>query len=459
MILKGKLLAVAGGVIHAEFERKLPKIGSVIKTQDSKYVFEVVERARANIVRAIALNDVNGLAAGVALFGDDKALSVDLSDKILGRMFDLFGRPIDGKKFISEKSVPITSRTGLRFSLEEIYDAKNDAQLIETGVKAIDLLTPIKKGDKAGLFGGAGVGKTVLITELMHNFSLKKLGHSVFAGIGERIREGNDLYLSLRKLGVLKNTALYFGEMDKTAGVRFRIGLSAVTAARYLCEKTGKDVLFFVDNIFRYAMAGMEIGAILGKVPSELGYQATLERDLAQIEEKIIHNKDISITSVQAVYVPADDLTDPAVVAVFSHLDVSLVLSRVQAEKGIFPAVDILRSNSLSLDRDVVGERHFKVATEVKRIVQRYQDLSHIIAILGVGELSLEDRLVAQRAEKLQRFLTQPFFVGVSFHGKKGVYVSLEKTIEGCEKIIAGELDEVDASKFYMQGSIDDIKK
>jgi len=309
-----------------------------------------------------------------------------------------------------------------------------------------------------GLFGGAGVGKTILITELIHNIALKKMGYSVFAGIGERIREGNDLYLTLKNLNVLKNTALYFGEMDKSPGARSRVGLASVAAAEFIRDKMKKDVFLFIDNVFRYTMAGMEIGAILGKVPSELGYQATLEYDLALLQERIRMNKNNTITSLQAVYVPADDLTDPAVISIFSYLDTSLVLSRDVAKKGIYPAVDVLRSHSLDIDKEIIGERHFEIASRVKKIFQKYQDLSHIIAILGIEELSRTDRIIAKRAERLQRFLTQPLFVTEAFNDKKGVYVPLKKTLDGCEKILNGDLDDVELEKFYMIGSIDKIK-
>lgn len=459
MIIRGKLLALQGGVAEVSFIKKSPNVNSILMTRDKKFIFEVVEKSSPNVIRAIALKDVDGLSQGAEMISENKPLSVAVSPEILGRMFDLFGNPIDSLSFKAKADIPITTKESAALPLEEILSSDKEEKILETGIKVIDLLAPLTKGNKVGLFGGAGVGKTVLITELIHNFSLKKAGYSVFAGVGERIREGNDLYISLKDLKVLPDTALYFGEMDKTAGARFRVGLSAATAARYLANETKKEVLLFMDNIFRYAMAGMEIGAILGKVPSELGYQATLEKDLAEVEEKISHDGNTSLTSVQAVYVPADDLTDPAVVTIFSHLDVSLVLSRNQAEKGIFPAVDILRSSSLSLDRDIVGDRHFKIASEVKSIFQKYQDLSHIISILGVGELSKDDRLVAERAEKLQRFLTQPFFVGTSFHGRRGVYVPLEDTLTGCEEIVAGKTDEIDLSKFYMIGALTDIKK
>ena len=309
-------------------------------------------------------------------------------------------------------------------------------------------------GDKVGLFGGAGVGKTILVTEFIHNISLKKMGYSVFAGIGERLREGNDLFRTLKELDVLQDTVLYFGGMDQPAGVRARVGLSAVRAAELLRDEMGKDAFLFVDNIFRYIMAGMELGVILGKVPSELGYQATIDRDLAEFEEKIRATEKGAITSIQAVYVPADDITDPAVVAIFSHLDTSVVLSRSVAEKGIYPSVDVLKSFSRALDKDIVGERHYTIASRVKRIFQQYEELSHIIAILGIDELSRADRVIAMRAERLRHFLTQPFFVTSQFSEKKGMFVPLEKTLEGCELILNGEFDTVDLEKLYMIGEI-----
>jgi len=450
MKLKGKIIKAQREVIEVYFPEKVPQIHNLLKSQEGDFVFEVVEREDEHRVKAISLTPLEGVKRGSEVEDTGESLAIPVSLKMLGRMFDVFGRSIDGKEFQGREKIPIFQKRKKEYELPS-------KEILETGIKVIDLLTPFRKGDKIGLFGGAGVGKTVLIQELIHNIALKKQGFSVFAGIGERIREGNDLYLTLKELDVLKNTVLYFGEMDKSAGVRFRVGLSAITAANYLKERTGKDILFFVDNIFRYAMAGMEIGAVLGKVPSELGYQATLEKDLAEIEERIRSGLGGSVTSVQAVYVPADDITDPAVVAIFSHLDASLVLSRSIAEKGIYPAVDVLRSTSVNLDKEIIGERHYRIASEVKRIFQQYQDLSHIIAILGIEELPRKDRIIAKRAERLQRFLSQPFFVTEKFSGRKGVYVPLEKTLEGCEKILKGELDSLDPETLYMIGSIDEV--
>jgi len=449
----GKIIASQREVVEIYFEKGLPKLHNLLVTRDNNAFFEVTEKETDTVIRAISLSPLEGIERGEEVVDLGRPLTIPVSLKILGRMFNVFGEPIDNASFRSSEKRSIFPEA------KKNVITPQESSILETGIKVIDLFTPFKKGDKIGFFGGAGVGKTVLITELMHNISLKKIGYSVFAGIGERIREGNELYFTLKELGTLKDTVLYFGEMDKSAGARFRVGLSAVTAAEYLREKTGKDILFFVDNIFRYAMAGMELGAVLGKVPSELGYQATLEKDIAELEERINSTERGSITSVQAVYVPADDITDPAVVTIFSHLNSSLVLSRSIAEKGIYPAVDPLRSQSVNLDKDIVGERHYEIAAKVKEIFQRYADLSQIIAILGIEELSPQDRIIAKRAERLQRFLTQPLFVTERYSNRKGVYVPLEKTLEGCERIINGEFDDVDVSKLYMIGEIDEALK
>ncbi len=450
--IMGTIVSIQGGVVKIRWEGLLPPIHQILETTDApRALFEVVEYEPNGIVRTIALSSLASVERASIVQDSGHAASVTLAPGILGRMFDMFGHPLDGKEELQGSLYPIFPKAARSIAF------KRKKSLVETGIKVIDLFTPFCEGDKIGLFGGAGVGKTVLITELMHNIAKKQLGYSVFAGIGERIREGNDLYLSLAALGVLDGTALYFGEMDKSPGARARVGLAAVTAVEYLRETTGKAILFFIDNVYRYAMAGMELSAMAGKVPAELGYQATLERELAELEERIVATTKGSVTSIQAVYVPADDLTDPAVVAIFSHLDASIVLSRAVAEKGIYPAFDVLRSTSLSLDRDIVGLRHFRVASEVKKLFQSYEDLSHIIAILGIDELSRQDRLTAKRAERLQRFLTQPLFVTQSYNTGEGVAVPLEETLKGCERILAGEFDDVDVDKFYMIGAIDDI--
>ena len=451
--IQGIITAIKGGVAEIIFKKNIPPIHSLFESKKQKALFEVVERKNFKTMRAIALSSLDGVERGEEVFEVSEEISVSLNKNILGRMFDLFGNPIDSKLFKNSKSFSLYENKKMH-----INNIQRDGKILETGIKVIDLLTPFRIGDKIGLFGGAGVGKTILVTELIHNIALKKIGYSVFAGIGERIREGNDLYYTLKKLKVLENTALYFSEMDKPPGARTRVGLSAVTAAEFLRDKMKKDIFLFIDNIFRYTMAGMEIGATLGKVPSELGYQATLEYDLALLQERIQANENNAITSLQAVYVPADDLTDPGVVSIFSHLDASLVLSRDVAEKGIYPAVDVLRSRSLGLDKEIIGEYHFKIASRVRAIFQKYHELSHIIAILGINELSRIDRITAKRAERLQRFLTQPFFVTEVFDNKKGVYVPLEKTLEGCEKILNGNFDDIELEKFYMIGLIDEAK-
>ncbi len=462
--IQGTIITIQGAAVEIVFEKEMPDLHTLLETKTyhdyafnkQKAFFEVVEKKNSGTTRAIALSSLEGVERGEEIIGNNNEISVSLNQNILGRMFDIFGNPIDEMSFEQSAKFPIYGRNEEKSS--EILIKEKENKTLETGIKVIDLLTPFRLGDKIGFFGGAGVGKTVLITELIHNIALKKTGYSIFAGIGERIREGNDLYNTLKDLGMLDNTALYFGEMDKSPGARLGVGLSAVTAAEFLRDKMGEDIFLFVDNIFRYAMAGMEIGAILGKVPSELGYQATLEHDMALFQERIQANGKNFITSLQAVYVPADDFTDPAVVSIFSHLDASLVLSRDIAEKGIYPAVDMLRSHSLGLDKEIVGKRHFNIASKVKKIFQKYQELSHIINILGVEELSRADKNIAKRAERLQRFLTQPLFVTEVFNNKKGVYVSLEKTLEGCEKILDGDFDDIELEKLYMTGTIDEAK-
>ena len=446
---KGLITSIKGGVAQIAFENRLPAIHTMIISTNSDALFEVVERKDSQSVIAIALSRLDKVERGEEVIATGKEVAVALGQDILGRMFDMFGKPIDDMPFVGSEELPLYKDFQLR------RDGVN-RQVLETGIKVIDLLVPFRLGDMVGLFGGAGVGKTVLITELIHNIALKEMGCAVFAGIGERAREGNDLYRTLESLGMLKNTALYFGEMDKAPGVRARVGLAAANAAEFLRATLDKNTFLFIDNIFRYAMAGMEIGAILGKVPSELGYQATLEKDLAILQEKIAIGG--STTSIQAVYVPADDLADPAVVAIFAHLDSSLVLSREVAAKGIYPAVDPLRSHSIGLDKVIVGERHFRIASEVKAVFQKYQELAHIIAILGIDELSRSDRTVALRAERLQWFLTQPFFVTESFNNRQGVYVPLSQTLEGCERILHGEVDNIELEKLYMIGKLDDSR-
>lgn len=451
--MTGVLTSIKGDVAEITFQGELPPQNSLLFDEQRVNYLEAVEKKDFHTMRAIFLKRSSQISQGENIYSEGEILSVALSKDILGKMFNLFGEPLGKEEFHAETKKPILTSSKVSLDVKLLT-----TKVMEIGIKVIDLLVPFRMGDKVGLFGGAGVGKTVLVTELIHNIALKNLGYAIFAGIGERKREGKDLYQTLDQLKALPNTALYFGEMDETAGVRYRVGLSAVTAAEYLRDGLQKDIFLFVDNIFRYTMAGMEIGAMLGHVPSELGYQATLEKDLALLQERIKANSANYITSLQAVYVPADDLTDPAVTAIFSHLDTSLVLSREIAEKGIYPAVDILRSSALSLDEEVIGERHYRLATQVKAMFQQYQELSHIISILGIDELSRSDRQLAKRAERLQRFLTQPLFVTEQFSQVKGVYVPLEKTLSGCERILNGEFDDVDLDKLYMIGSLDEVK-
>ncbi len=449
----GIITTLKGGTAEIAFPKRLPSIRALLATEDRRARFEVEEIVGADRVRAVALTPVEGIGRGSRVIDDGQSLSLRVGPGLLGRMFDVFGEPIDGKAYKGGRPRSIFGSAEPRRTPER----RDGPAVFETGIKVIDLLTPFRRGDSIGLFGGAGVGKTILISELIHTIARQKAGYAVFAGIGERIREGHELYRAMSDLGVLADTVLFFGEMDKPPGARLRVGLAAATAAEYLRDTSHKDILFFADNIYRYAMAGMEVGGVLGKVPSELGYQANLEKDVAALQERICGYGDGSITSVQAVYVPADDITDPAVVTTLGHLDASLVLSREVAEKGIYPAVDPLRSNSLSLDKDTVGERHFAVAAEVKRMFRRYQDLSHIISILGIEELAKEDRDIAKRAERLQRFLTQPLFVTESFSSRKGVHVPLDKTLSGCQAILDGRLDDVELDRLYMIGDLEGI--
>ena len=446
----GEIVSLSGGAVEVYFEKNIPAVSSILKTEKQSYL-EVVEKSGRNSVRAIALTPLENISRNSSVQVVDSSLKIPLSPKIIGRMFDVFGQPIDGKKKIAaEKMAPIRQQRAEK----ALYQSIRERKIVETGIKAIDLLAPIREGDKVGFFGGAGVGKTVLATELIHNLTLKEKGLAVFAGIGERIREGNDLYLNLKRLAILDKVALYFGQMDKMPGVRSRVGFSAAAAARYLRDYSKKNVAVFIDNIFRYALAGMELATGLGKVPSELGYQPTLEKELSELEEMMNSNENGSITSFQAIYVPADDFTDPSVVAALPHLDVIIILSRQEAAKGNYPALDVLSSASSALDPDIVGERHYQVASEVKSHFQKYKELRHMISILGIEELSLEDRIIAKRAERLRRFLTQPFFTAEEFAAEKGAYVPLKKTLEGCERILKGEFDDADLEELYMKGEI-----
>lgn len=447
----GKIIELRNGVAVCQF-KVLPKVNSLLKINESDVIFEMIEQVNSNTVRAIALTEIEGVERGTEIVDTSSPIMLDFDETVLGNLYDAFGNSINkSKKEEGEKN----NRLSIFSKPNHVYGREiTKHKVLETGVKVIDLFAPLRYGDKIGLLGGAGVGKTILVTELMHNIASNKSGCSVFAGIGERSREGAELYQTMEKLGVLENVALFLGEMDKPPGIRSRIALSAITAAEHLRDTSKHEVMLFIDNIYRYSMAGMEISAMLGKIPSELGYQATLEKDLAMLQERIIETEHGSITSIQAIYIPADDLTDPAVVATFSHLDGALVLSRDIAAKGIYPAVDILKSFSTSLDPEIVGEKHYKTAMEIKSMYQQYEELSHIIAILGIDELTKEQQITAKRVERIQRFLTQPFFVSQSFQDKKGEIVPLEKTVEGCEQILLGKFDDVELDKLYMIGEL-----
>ena len=456
----GKVLQVIGPVVDLDFsvrdgEAVLPGIREAVNipVEGGKLVVEVHQHLGDGRVRTIAMGPTDGLVRGMEAISTGAAITVPVGHAVLGRMMNLFGDAIDGKEeIVTETRLPI-HREAPSFD-----EQSTEAEVFETGIKAIDLICPFMKGGKVGLFGGAGVGKTVVIQELIRNIAQEHGGFSVFAGVGERTREGNDLYHEMKDSGVLEKTALVFGQMNEPPGARARVALSALTMAEAFRDEGGKnDVLLFVDNMFRFTQAGSEISALLGRIPSAVGYQPTLAEEMGLLQERITSTKSGSITSVQAVYVPADDLTDPAPATTFSHLDSTVVLSRAISELGIYPAVDPLDSTSTILDPAIVGEKHYEVAHGVQRILQRYKDLQDIIAILGMEELSDEDKLTVMRARKVQKFLSQPFFVAEQFTGKSGKYVTREKTVEGFGKILAGELDEIPESAFYMKGSIEEV--
>ncbi len=446
----GTITTMQGGVVEIMFPEVVPPTHALLESDVQKTLFEVVEQSGLKTIRAVAISPFEYVEKGETVHIRAMSLETVVGPNMLGHAFNLFGEPIDGASYVGKKSIPIHAK----LKRWKQSTTSEDRAIFETGIKVIDVLTPFRFNDRVGFFGGAGVGKTILMTELIHNTALSESSVAVFAGIGERIREGNDLYTILRSLGVSEQTVLYLGEMDKTAGVRAQIGLAAVTAAEYLRDEEDTDVFLFIDNIFRHSMAGMEVGAMLGHVPSELGYQATLESELAQLQERIRSNGTRNITSLQAVYVPADDITDPAVAAIFSHLDTSVVLSRDIAAKGIYPAVDVLRSSSHTLDAEIIGKRHYKIATDIRAMFQKYEELSHIIAILGVEELSETDKVTAKRTERLQRFLTQPLFVTEHFSGQKGVSVPINEALDGCERIMMGECDELELEEIYMIGAL-----
>ena len=448
---KGIVVQVIGAVIDVKFPLdSIPRIRNALTIGSPKIVAEVAAQFDDGIVRAVSLLSTDGLKRGTEAIDTGMPLSVPIGCDTLGRMFNVLGEAIDNGEQLKCERWPIR-RDPPKF--EEIV-SKNE--IFETGIKVIDLLAPYVKGGKTGLFGGAGVGKTVLIMELIHNIAKQHGGTSVFGGVGERTREGNDLWLEMKESGVLNKTVLCFGQMDELPGARLVAGNTALTMAEYFRDVEGKDVLFFVDNIFRFVQAGSEVSTLLGRMPSAVGYQPTLQAEVGRFEERIVSTKKGSITSVQAVYVPADDITDPAAAATFAHLDSTTVLSRAVSEMGIYPAVDPLASTSRILDPQIVGEKHYRTAREVQQILQRYKELQDVIAILGISELPEEDKLIVGRARKIQRFLSQPFFVAENFTQIPGKYVKLEDAIEGFSGIVEGKYDELSEQDFYMVGGIEE---
>ncbi|ACK41462.1 MULTISPECIES: F0F1 ATP synthase subunit beta [Dictyoglomus] len=455
--MEGEIIAVNGPVIDIYFPDDVPNVYEALELENpvknEKLVLETRILLGDHRVRAIALGSTDGISRGLKVKRTFHPISVPVSEEVLGRVVNVFGEPIDGGDKIKGEMTPIIKNAVEFRRVEPSYS------ILETGIKAIDLLTPFPQGGKIGLFGGAGVGKTVLIMELIHNVAVAHGGISVFAGIGERSREGNELWLEMKESGVLSKAVLVFGQMNEPPGVRMRVPLTALTIAEYFRDYLGKDVLLLMDNIFRYVQAGMEVSSMLGRIPSAVGYQPTLITELGEVEERILSTDTGSITAVQAVYVPADDLTDPAPATIFSHLDSTLVLSRSIAEMGIYPAVDPLASSSQILEPKFVGYEHAEVARKVVEILQHYESLKDIISILGVEELSEEDRVIVNRARKIQLFLSQPLFVAAAYTNIPGVYVPREKTIEGFKAIIEGEVDDLPEDAFYMVGTLEDVKK
>ncbi|MBM4245390.1 MAG: F0F1 ATP synthase subunit beta [Deltaproteobacteria bacterium] len=455
----GRITQVIGPVLDVEFESgNLPPIYNALKISNpalgdepGNLIVEVAQHLGERTVRCVAMDATEGLVRGLEAIDTGTGISVPVGEATLGRIMNVIGQPVD-----EAGPIATTKRNPIHRETPEFTDQATEVQAFETGIKVVDLLAPYARGGKIGLFGGAGVGKTVLIQELIANVARQHGGYSVFAGVGERTREGNDLWLEMKESGVISKAALVFGQMNEPPGARARVALSALTVAEYFRDDEGKDVLLFIDNIFRFTQANSEVSALLGRMPSAVGYQPTLSTDLGELQERITTTRKGSITSVQAIYVPADDLTDPAPATTFAHLDATTVLSRQIAELGIYPAVDPLDSTSRILDPNVVGEEHYQVARQVQEILQRYKDLQDIIAILGMDELSEDDKLTVSRARKIQKFLSQPFHVAEAFTGTKGVYVKLADTIQGFKELVSGKHDHLPEQAFYMVGTIDD---
>lgn len=452
---EGTIVRVVGVVVDVEFaDRKVPAIYTALKTKHDggDLLLEVAQHLSETTVRTIALSGTDGLKRGAAVEDTGAPISVPIGDATLGRMFNVVGEPIDGK---NDNNFP--NRAPIHRKAPSFDEQSGTVEILETGIKVIDLICPVLKGGKVGLIGGAGVGKTVLIQELINNLAKFHSGYSVFAGVGERTREGNDLYEEMKESGVLKNTSLVFGQMNEPPGARLRVALSGLTIAEGFRDE-GKDVLLFVDNIFRYTQAGSEVSALLGRLPSAVGYQPTLQQEMGALQERITSTKEGSISSVQAIFVPADDLTDPAPATTFAHLDSTIVLNRALTDLGIYPAVDPLDSSSTVLDPEIVGEDHYNTAREVQRILQRYKELQDIIAILGMDELSEEDKQTVARARRVQRFLSQPFFVAEIFTNSPGAYVGIKDTIKGIREILDGKHDDKPESAFFLKGAIEEVK-
>jgi F-type H+-transporting ATPase subunit beta len=464
----GKIESIQGVVIDAVFLDHLPEINHAIKvlrpdaaraeedediTDDAYLIFEVQQHLGDDRLRAVAMDTTDGLARGAEVIDTGAPITVPVGRATLGRIFNLLGEPIDDGAPL-EASV---ERWPIHREAPSMEAMTPTTEIFETGIKVVDLLAPYVKGGKVGLFGGAGVGKTVIIQELIHNLAQEHGGLSAFCGVGERSREGNDLWLEMKESGVLDKTILVFGQMNEPPGARMRVALSGLTMAEYFRDQEGQDVLLFIDNIFRFVQAGSEVSALLGRMPSQVGYQPTLESEMGQLQERITSTRRGSVTSVQAIYVPADDLTDPAPASVFAHLNATTVLSRSIAEKGIYPAVDPLESTSTILKADIVGEEHFRVATEVQQVLQRYKELQDIIAILGIDELSDEDKVAVNRARRLERYLSQPFYVAEQFTGTPGAYVPIAETVRGFKEILEGRYDDFPERAFFMKGTIDEV--
>ncbi len=453
----GKISQVMGAVVDVEFkDGNLPEILNAleVKEWDTRLVLEVAQHLGDSSVRTVAMDSTDGLTRGMTVTDTGAPITIPVGPETLGRLFDVLGQPIDGKGVVKTKmNYPIHRPA------PKLEDLTTSTDVLVTGIKVVDLMEPYTKGGKTGLFGGAGVGKTVLIQELIRNIATEHGGYSVFSGVGERTREGNDLYREMTESGVIEKTVMVFGQMNEPPGARLRVGLTGLSMAEYFRDEEGKDVLLFIDNIFRFTQSGSEVSALLGRMPSAVGYQPTLSTEMGDLQERITSTKKGSITSVQAIYVPADDLTDPAPATAFAHLDATTVLDRKISELGIYPAVDPLTSTSRILDPRVIGDRHYQVARSVQEVLQKYKDLQDIIAILGMDELSDDDKKTVARARRMQRFLSQPFFVAEQFTGMEGRYVSLEDTVSGFEAILNGEVDNLPESAFMFVGSLDEAKE